>query len=235
MSEKALARRLDVQFTPTLLFFDEKGKVVARLNGYYPPHRFEAVLDYVAGRHERKHVARRLSRAARAGRRRVRGSPTSPSSCRRRTIFAGVPAASRSPCCSRRPIAVRATSCIAEGFKRPQVRALLNGFDVARFAFGAPTRLTTPAGHATTASAWANELGVTFTPTLVFFAADGREVFRIDAYLRPFHLESSLDYVASGAYRDEPSFQRYIQGARGTDPRARARRSTCGSSASGAR
>jgi len=36
-------------------------------------------------------------------------------------------------------------------------------------------------------------------------------VFRIDAYLRPFHLASALDYVASGAYRKEPSFQRYLQ------------------------
>ncbi len=53
-SEKALARFLDVQFTPTLLFFDERGAVVARLNGYYPPHRFEAVLDFVSGKHERK-------------------------------------------------------------------------------------------------------------------------------------------------------------------------------------
>ena len=45
-------------------------------------------------------------------------------------------------------------------------------------------------------------------------------MFRIDAYLRPFHLESSLDYVASGAYRDEPSFQRFIQ-ARAERIRAR--------------
>ena len=89
-----------------------------------------------------------------------------------------------------------------DGLQRPSVRALLDQFDVARFAFGAPTRLTTPAGQVTTARAWATELGVTFAPTIVFFAADGREVFRIDAYLRPFHLESSLDYVASGAYRD---------------------------------
>ena len=38
-----------------------------------------------------------------------------------------------------------------------------------------------------------------------------REAFRVEAYLRPFHLASSLDYVASGAYRNEPSFQRYVQ------------------------
>src|SRR6185436_19472752 len=49
MSEKALGRELRVQFTPTLLFLDERGKVVLRLNGYLPPHRFEAALDYAAG------------------------------------------------------------------------------------------------------------------------------------------------------------------------------------------
>jgi thioredoxin-related protein len=49
-SEKQFAAFMKVQFTPTLLFFDERGSIVARLNGYYPPHRFEAVLDYVAGR-----------------------------------------------------------------------------------------------------------------------------------------------------------------------------------------
>jgi len=54
MSEKALARGLKVQFTPTLLFLDEKGGIVARVNGFYPPHRFEAALDYVAGRMETK-------------------------------------------------------------------------------------------------------------------------------------------------------------------------------------
>ena len=45
---------------------------------------------------------------------------------------------------------------------------------------------------------------------MIFFDDGGREVFRIDAYLRPFHLASALDYVASGAYRGEPSFQRYL-------------------------
>ena len=55
------------------------------------------------------------------------------------------------------------------------------------------------------------ELDIAYAPSIVFFGVDGREAFRISAYLRPFHLASSFDYVASGAYRDEPSFQRYIQ------------------------
>src|SRR5687767_5184242 len=46
MPEKELARVLKVQYTPTLLFFDEKGEVALRLNGYQPPERFRVALEY---------------------------------------------------------------------------------------------------------------------------------------------------------------------------------------------
>ena len=72
------------------------------------------------------------------------------------------------------------------------------------------------------AQAWARERGVTYAPTILLF--DGAdEVFRIEAYIRPFHLASALDYVASRAYRREPSFQRFIQ-ARADAMRARGER-----------
>jgi len=48
-------------------------------------------------------------------------------------------------------------------------------------------------------------------PTLVLFDAKGQEVLRLEAYFRPFHVAGSLEYVASGAYRTEPSFQRFLQ------------------------
>lgn len=211
LPEKDFARLLDVQFTPTLLFFDEQGAVVARLNGYYPPHLFEAVLDYAAGRAGRgETLAAYLKRAAKT-----------PASARLHDepFFLKPPHdLARKP--GDKPLAVvfETTACAScdemhkEGFKRDDVRSLLTRFDVARFALGATTGLTTPDGRPTTANAWASELGVTYTPTLVFFDDQGSEIFRVDAYLRPFHLASSLDYVASGAYRGEPSFQRFIQG-----------------------
>ena len=43
------------------------------------------------------------------------------------------------------------------------------------------------------------------------FDNTGKEVFRTEAYLKSFHVQSSLDYVLSGAYRTQPSFQRFIQ------------------------
>ena len=210
-SEKALARFLDVQFTPTLLFFDERGAVVARLNGYYPPHRFEAVLDYVAGKRERKEtLAAYLARQARDPasprladepffappphdlRRAAGGKPlavlfeTTHCGAVRRAASRRVhaPAGARAAgALRRRPVRARRAHA-ADHARRP-------GDDGA--GMGGRARRDLRADHR------------------LFRRADGREVFRIDAYLRPFHVESSLDYVASGAYRDEPSFQRFIQ------------------------
>jgi len=95
-----------------------------------------------------------------------------------------------------------------EAFGRRDVLRALERFDVARIVLGSSAPLTSPSGNATTAGAFARELGVAYTPAVVFFDASGREVFRIGAYLRPFHFASSFAYVADGAYRDEPSFQR---------------------------
>jgi hypothetical protein len=45
---------------------------------------------------------------------------------------------------------------------------------------------------------------------MVLFDHSGREVLRNEAYLRAFHVAGSLEYVSSGAYRREPSFQRFL-------------------------
>ncbi len=46
-TEKAFARALNVGYTPTLVVLNERGGVLARINGYYPPRAFSAALDYV--------------------------------------------------------------------------------------------------------------------------------------------------------------------------------------------
>ena len=210
MSEKDLARVLGVQFTPTLLFLDERGKVVVRLDGYYPPQRFEAVLDYVAQRKEDgEPLADYLRRTAR--------EPASalmhderfflrpPYNLRRKAGDRPLAVVFETPDCA------PCDELHREGFKRREVRAQVDGFDVVRLALGARTALTVPDGRTLTAQAWARELDIAYTPSIVFFDASGREVFRIGAYLRPFHLAASFAYVASGAYLREPSFQRYLQ------------------------
>lgn len=210
-SEKSFAAMLKIQFTPTVLFLDERGNVVLRLNGYYPPHKFSAALDYVAGHHETRSTFaeyfRQYAREPASGR------------LHHESFLMGPPydlAAKRK---GGRPLAVlfEQKECAAcdelhlTGLKEKQVSALVVKLDVVRLELFGGAPVVTPAGKRSTEAAWARDLNVAYTPSIVFFDAEGKEVFRIEGYLRPFHLASSFDYIASGTYRKEPSFQRYVR------------------------
>ena len=70
--------------------------------------------------------------------------------------------------------------------------------------------MITPDGRKTTARNWANELKVAYVPSVVVFDA-GKEVIRIEAFMKSFHFQSALDYVSSGAYKTQPNLQRFIR------------------------
>lgn len=207
-TEKTFAAHMKVQFTPTLLFFDERGKVVLRVNGYYPPHKLAAALDYVAGRHETRvtfaeYLVRHVREPASG---RLHDQP----------FFLRPPHdLSRARA---KPLVVlfEQRDCAAcdelhgTGFKHKAIKSLIRKFEVVRLELFGRARVVTPDGRRLTEEQWARALNVSYTPTLVFFER-GREVFRVEGYLRPFHLESTFDYVASAAYKSEPSFQRFLQ------------------------
>ena len=115
MTEKQFGRQLDVQFTPTLLFLDEQGRVSTRLNGYWPPHRFAAALDYVAepARWEVP-FADYLAQHGTGGGARATQRAAVPDEAAARSARAKAP--SRSRCCSRRAIAAPATRCTPRAF-----------------------------------------------------------------------------------------------------------------------
>jgi thioredoxin-related protein len=209
LTEKELARALKVQFTPTLLFLDEHGAVVVRLNGYYAPHRFEAALDYVAARLEKQlpladYLAAKAHEAANPWLTDELFFLKPPYDLRRSRGAKPLAVLFETPHCA------ACDELHREGFKRAEVAQLLKRFDVVRLSLADRATVITPTGAKTNGEAWARTLGIAYTPSVVFF--DGPdEVLRVEAYLRPFHLASALEYVASGAYRKEPSFQRFIQ------------------------
>jgi thioredoxin-related protein len=219
-TEKALGAMLRVQFTPTLLFLDESGEVVMRLNGYQPPARFRAALEHASAAKpggesfaeylQRKPVKEASLSPAEAGL--LRDPPLRV--WRRREVPTLFVFESRDcePCAE-----------LHAALRSPEVRALAKSLDAARIdAFGARA-VTLASGTTLTEAQFARSLGIAFTPALVFLGDEGREVFRVEGYLRPFHLASALDYVASGDYKREPSFQRFIQ-ARAERERAAGRR-----------
>lgn len=208
LTEKTFATELKVWFTPTMLFFDGRGRQVLRINGYYPPHQFLAALRYVAERQSermslREYLAKHMPPPA-AGR--LHGEP----------FFAKPPHDLAHPL--GKPIAVvfeqrDCAGCDAmhrKIFPQPETRRQLARFHVVQLDRWSDTPLVTPTGERTTAHAFADALDVAYVPSVVLF--DGRrEVIRIEAMLKAFHVQSVLDYVASGAYKHQPSLQRFIQ------------------------
>jgi thioredoxin-related protein len=209
-SEKDFARALNVQFTPTLLFLDESGKVVLRLNGYVPPEEFEIALDYAEPGSEpgvgyREYLENRLR-------------PSQTGSLNDAPFFDGPPHDLSDSIQSGKPVAVffeqrDCPSCDTlhrEVLDDPQTIAAISPFHAVQLDMWSDTALVTPAGQEVTARGWAEQLGVRYAPTIVLFSADGDEVIRSEAVFKRFHTQSLFDYVAGGAYRQESDFQRFL-------------------------
>ncbi len=210
MSEKAFARKMRVMFTPTMLFLDEQGEVALRINGYYEPAKFKAALEYVARHGEKKERFAEYYQ-------RIRPVPASGDLHREDFIrpldqLADEPRASS----GYRLVLFEQKQCPncdelhLDIFKRPQTREMLGRFDVFQVDMWSKAPLKTPDGESLSGRGWAKKLDIKYAPSLVFLDKSGKEVFRAEAYLKAFHLQSALEYVASGAYLDEPEFQRYI-------------------------
>lgn len=207
-TEKEFSSKYKVWFTPTILFFDEHGKQVLRINGYYPPHRFLQALQYVGNKREGEmsfsQYLATLSPAPTAG------------VLHAEAFFVPPPHDLRK--LKDKPIAVFFEQKDCSGcdtlhqniFRQPATREQLKRFHVLQLDRWSDAPLVTPQGQKTTARQWATSLNVAYVPTAVLFDR-GKEVIRIEALLKAFHVQSVLDYAASGAYRTQPDLQRFIR------------------------
>jgi len=208
-TEKEFAKSLRVMFTPTLLFLDETGSVVLRVNGYYPPHKFISALDYAA-KNDGIDPDFRTWVAATA--------PAPASGVLHREPQWLSPDADLARRTSGRPLLVmfEQKDCAPcdelhmDILQRPESREQLARFDVVLLDMWSREPVHRPGGTTGSVSEWARKLKIQYAPSLVFFDAGGREVFRTEAWLRSFHIQSAMDYVASGSYREQPDFQRFL-------------------------
>ncbi len=209
--EKVFSTSLKVQFTPTLLLLDEQGGVALRLNGYIQPNKFSAALDFVGQRLEKKrNFSDYLATNAKEP---ASGQLHSESWLMKAPLKLARAKKSAKPLL----VLFEQNECAAcdelhgDAFVRADIAALLKQYRVAQVDIATRDPVQLPSGETLPARDWARRIGVFYTPSLVFFNADGREVFRVEGYLRPYHLASSLEYVASGAYRMQPEFQRFVE------------------------
>ncbi len=210
--ESSLAIQYETNFTPSVIFFDTSGKAVLRLRGYYPPYRFRAALEYVADAHYRHENFRQfLARA---------DVPLvfEPGDLVEEPYFLPGPYMldrSRRP--AERPLVVffeqgncHACDVLHTGpLQDPEISARLAQLETVQLSFWSDTPVITPAGERITAKAWAEKLGLFYTPTLLFFDREGGEIMRVDSVVQFYRLRNVLDFILSDGYREYSTFQQW--------------------------
>jgi thioredoxin-related protein len=76
-------------------------------------------------------------------------------------------------------------------------------FDVIAIDIWSPEEVTTPSGETMTQRDYALSLNTNFTPSLVFYDADGEIALRLRGYYPPYQFRAALEYVAGGHYKRE--------------------------------
>lgn len=212
LTEQEYALREKTNFTPSLIFYDADGKEAHRLRGYYPPYTFRAALEYVADKHyQRESFADYLARGE-------HGTAFEPGDLNEEDFFIPPPHnLDRSRFPSKRPLVVffEQGNCHAcdilhgQPLQEPAINRLIRKFDNVQLDIRADTPVITPAGERTTAKQWAKELGLFYTPSLLFFDEQGKEIIRVDSVVRFYRLRNVINYITSRGYLYEPDYQRW--------------------------
>jgi thioredoxin-related protein len=219
LTEEEFSRRENTMFTPSLIFYDTAGNAVMRVRGYHPPYQFRAALEYVADEHylvenfrdylERGgHLAFDLEDLI------------------SEKFFSPPPyllARDKQP--AARPLVVffEQGNCHAcdvlhsEPLSDPRIQRLLQRFETVQLHIGQDTPLVTPQGERMTAKRWAKKLELFYTPTLLFFDENGKEILRLDSVVQFHRLHGILEYILSNAYLKEPSFLLWRKANPGTE------------------
>ena len=217
LSEREYAQQLGTNFTPSLVFYDAEGRIALRLRGYYPPYQFRAALEYVAGGH---YLREKFPVYMARGDKTLRFEP---GDLIEEPFFELPPYnLNRSRFPSQLPLVVffEQGDCHAcdilhtDPLSRKTLRDLFSRFESVQLDMWSETPLIKPDGQQSTARKWAEELGIFYAPSIVFFDEHGKEIIRVDSVVHFFRLRNVLNYVVSRGYLTDPNFLRWSSRAR---------------------
>ncbi len=208
-TERELSIHYKTNFTPSLVFYDDEGTPVFRLRGFYPPYKFRAALQYVTEEFYKKETFSDYFARANPGEYFLLGGLTE------RDFFLEPPydlAALRE---NNKPTAVffEQGNCHACDLlhSAPLSKELSIGeiekMNAIQLNMWADTDVITPQGKKTTAKEWAKSLDLFYTPSIVFFDANGNEIIRVDSVTHFYRLWGVMDYVNQKGYKTAKDYQ----------------------------
>jgi len=185
-TEKTFAEYLKVQFTPTVLMYHSDGSIAMRINGYFPPDKFRASLEYVIN------------------------EDTDAKSFNE--YLADVNPEILDASAQRAQIPAKYDYIKSDDMSTEQTIVLPGGdTDTPYLILFEQRDCSTPDGNELTGRDFAKRLGINYAPTMVAYSSNHEEVIRSESWIRRFHTRTIFEYVLTEAWKEQPSFQRFIR------------------------
>ena len=205
--ESDLARALNVRYTPTILFMNDKNQIVQRLNGYRSPREFRQVLNFVKDKaylkgdfasYRQQHLTDAVYE--------LKNHPVyTQTNNIQQLISAGKPVA----------VLFEDTSCDdcerfhKEVFDLAETQSILENYTVVRLDALDDSQIIDDKGNETTAKAWLNKLNISYRPAMLLYN-EGEHRETLSGMLKLFHFQQLLSYVSGKHYKDFNTWSKYM-------------------------
>ncbi len=210
-SIKAFADAQRARLTPTLLFYGVEGSRLLKIIGFYPPAKFNQVLDYIDGGYYQRETLSQYLQKDRTGTEEKQRDITYDF-----TLFTRPPyMLDRTRFKGQRPLLVvfetpDCATCLRFHqwvLSAQEVRGLMSEFDAIQLnALDNTTKVMIPNGNYLTPRQWSEELQLAYDISIVFFDEDGKEVHRLDSETGRDRMSGSMQYVLEKSYQRHEQF-----------------------------
>ena len=205
LTEKEYSKHLNVQYTPTILFFNQANEVVVRINGYRSSENFKYILDFVKNKeYQNMELTQYIEK--------VKNKTFY--TLKKNKMFKSINDLSKID----GPLAVifedgSCTQCDYlhnNTLKNKDVLDEMKRFTVVRLDASSENKIITPTGEMTTPKKWAENLVLDYRPGILLFN-NKKEQARIDALLYSFHFKELFRFVSKKEYKTYKSFLDYLR------------------------
>lgn len=198
LTEKELAEKLKIQYSPTVLFFNYDKEVVVRVNGYRNPSDFKYILEYVQGKHyEKLSLTEYITKVQKKDLYTLKENK----------LFKDIKDLSKIN--TALAVIFEDGACTQCDYfhdrllKEKSVIEEISKFTVVRLDANSDEEIIDVEGNKTTAKQWALNINLDYRPGILLYD-DKKSILTIDALLYPFHFKEVLRYVSGKHYIQYP-------------------------------
>ncbi len=204
LSEKDLAIKLGVEYSPTVLFLDENKKIVLRLNGYRSAPNFKLILEYVNGKH---YLKQNLSEFLANVKNKTLYKPIANKMFQKIKDLSNI----------KTPVAIifEDGSCTQCDYfhnttlKNKDVISEFKKYTVVRFDANSDEEFIGVDGNKTTPKKLIKSINLDYRPGILLYD-DKKLISTVDALLFSFHFKELLRYVSEKEYKYFGGYLEYL-------------------------